>query len=240
MAAAVQLSSMITSVRRRANIENRTRFISDTEITEYLNAGLAYLYDLLVQAGGQPWYRKSVQFNTTGNQSLYTFTAIGAPDMYILQSVDVNLGTNGNAEPIITARPYMEYERNRYKFFPGQWLAGTPVFYRMQDAGINFIPTPTGSYSITLNYYPTFTKLANGTDAFDGVNGWEEYAIWKATADCQGKAEYDPSYAFSKCNELEKKIQSMSEQRDAGAPERMTETDNSWSEYGLGDFGIIR
>lgn len=232
MAAAVSLTSMIQSVRRRANIENQTSFITDQEITEYLNAGLASLYDLLVQAGGQPWFRSSYTFATTGNTATYPLPA----DFYELVSVDVQLGSVGGI-PTISAKPYMEYERNRYKYMPG-WLYGTPVYYRLQGQNISFIPVPNSAFSVTLNYYPTFTKLTSGNDAFDGVNGWEEYAIWKAVADCRGKGDEDPSYALGKAAELERKIQSMSEQRDIGQPERMTETGgDGWPDFSIGRSG---
>lgn len=227
MASSVTLTSLIQSVRRRANIENQTAFIPDTEITEYLNAGLAALYDLLVQAGAQPWYRNSSTITTNGSSTSYPLPA----DFYEMQSVDVQLGQGGI--PTITARPYMEYERNRYKYYPG-WLYGTPVYYRLQGQNINFIPAPNASFNVILNYYPIFTKLVSGGDTFDGVNGWEEYAIWKATADCKAKLEEDPSYALSMMEKLERKIQSMSEQRDTGAAERMTETDaDGWPYFGV-------
>ena len=221
MPAAIPLSSMITSVRRRANIENQTSFIPDAEITEYLNAGLASLYDMLVQAGGQQWDRKSVTFSTVSNTGFYSWATTGATDMYLLQSVDIQLG--GTNAPTISARPFMEFERNRYKYFPG-WTFNTPIFYRQHGAGVDFIPMPNGAFSITLNYYPVFVLLVNGADTFDGVNGWEEYAIWKAVADCRGKGDEDPSYALSKVASLETKIQALAEQRDTGAPERMQET----------------
>jgi hypothetical protein len=227
VASSVTLTSLIASVRRRANIENQTAFIPDAEITEYLNAGLAALYDMLVQAGAQPWYRNSYTITTTGNTTAYDLPA----DFYEMQSVDVQLGNGGI--PTISARPYMEFERNRYKYYPG-WLYGTPVYYRLQGSTINFIPAPGSTYNVTLNYYPVFPKLASGSDSFDGVNGWEEYAIWKATADCKAKLEEDPSYALGAMAKLEQKIQSMSEQRDTGAAERMTETDaDGWPYFGV-------
>lgn len=228
MASAVPLTSLIQSVRRRANIENQSAFITDAEITEYLNAGLASLYDMLVQAGGQPWFRNSYTITTTGNTSSYALP----PDFYVMQSVDCLLGNiSSGGIPTITARPYMEFERNRYKYYPG-WLFGTPIYYRLQGQQITFIPAPSGSFSVILNYYPTFVKLTNGDDSFDGVNGWEEYAVWKAVADCLGKDMSDPSYALGKAGELERKIVSMSELRDAGAPERMTESDaDGWPNF---------
>lgn len=219
---------MIQSVRRRANIENQTAFIPDAEITEYLNAGLASLYDLLVQAGGQPWFRNSYTITTTGNTSSYALP----PDFYVMQSVDVQLGQGGI--PTISAKPYMEFERNRYKYYPG-WLYGTPIYYRLQGQTVAFVPPPSGAFNVVLNYYPAFVPLVNGADLFDGASGWEEHAVWKAVADCKGKGDEDPSYALGKVAELERKIQSMAEQRDAGAPERMTETDSDgWPDFSIG------
>lgn len=225
MARAVTLTSLILSVRRRANIENQTAFFPDAEITEYLNAGLSALYDLLVQAGAQPWYRNSYSIATTGNQTSYDLPA----DFYELQSVDIQLGVGGI--PTITAKPYMEWERNRYKYYPG-WMQGTPVYYRLQANKINFLPTPNSAFNVVLNYYPIFTPLVAGSDTFDGVNGWEEFAIWKATADCKAKLEEDPSFAMASMSTLERKIQSMSEQRDTGYSECMTETDETgWPDF---------
>ncbi|NBW08775.1 MAG: hypothetical protein EBR82_12200 [Caulobacteraceae bacterium] len=213
MASAQSLTNMILAVRRRANIESQVGFISDAEITEYLNYCLSDLYDQLVQAGGQPWYRNSYTFTAVNNTSAYSLPT----DFYRLVSVDIALGGG----LVISARPYMEAERNRFRWYYQGWFAGRPVFYRLLGNQINFIPTPSGSYSITLNYYPTFTKLVSGSDTFDGVNGWEELAVWKAAAYCKAKGDEDPGYCEAQAAKLQERIDALAAQRDAENPERV-------------------
>lgn len=213
MAASQTLTNMILAVRRRANIESQTGFISDAEITEYLNYCLSDLYDQLVQAGGQPWYRATNTFTANNNVSSYALPA----DFFRLVSVDIALGGG----LVISARPYMEAERNRFRWYYQGWFAGRPVFYRMLGSNINFIPTPSGTYQITLNYYPTFTKLVTAADTFDGVNGWEEFAIWKAAAYCKAKGDEDPGYCEAQAAKLQERIDALAAQRDAENPERV-------------------
>jgi hypothetical protein len=213
MASAQSLTNMILAVRRRANIESQVGFISDAEITEYLNYCLSDLYDQLVQAGGQPWYRNSYTFTSVNNTSAYSLPT----DFYRLVSVDIALGGG----LVISARPYMEAERNRFRWYYQGWFAGRPVFYRLLGNQINFIPTPSGSYSITLNYYPTFAKLVSGSDTFDGVNGWEELAVWKAAAYCKAKGDEDPGYCEAQAAKLQERIDALAAQRDAENPERV-------------------
>jgi len=220
MPSAVTLSNLIQSVRRRANIENQTAFIPDAEITEYINYGLSDLSDILVEAAGQPWYRASKTFTTSSNVDTYSWTTIGATDMYLLQSVDIQISAGGET---ISALPFMEAERNRYKYYP-TWTFDTPVFYRMEGSGIKFIPVPNGQHQVVLNYYPVNPFLVSGSDTFDGVNAWEEYAIWRAVSDCKAKLEEDPSYAIGRMAQLRAKIIALAEQRDTGSPERMKET----------------
>jgi len=216
MASTQTLTNMILSVRRRANIESQVGFITDAEITEYLNYCLSDLYDQLVQAGGQPWYRAANTFVTSGNASAYPLPA----DFYRMVSVDIQLGGG----LVISARPYMEAERNRFKWFYQGYFAGRPVFYRMLGNNINFIPTPTGAYSITLNYYPVFAALVGGSTTFDGVNGWEEWAIWKAAAYCKAKGDEDAGYCEAQVSRLQERIDALAAQRDAENPERVHDT----------------
>ena len=143
----------------------------------------------------------------------------------------------GGSNIVLTARPYMEAERNRFRWYPG-WFYNQPVYYRLQGNSIGFIPVPSGAFTVTLNYYPTFTKFAtNGTQdasTFDGVNGWEEYAVWKAAADCIAKEENDPAYALGKVAELRARIEGLAALRDAGNAERVHDVTGDmtpWSGY---------
>lgn len=210
MAAAVTLLSMRTAVRQRASMEF-SQFCTDAEINGYLNEGLTDLYDKFVQAGGQNYFRSTNTFNTSANIQLYALPA----DFYQLVSVDINIAPGGSW-PTFSARKYQEEERNLYSLIPG-WVFGSPVGYMELGSNISFIPVPTGSYSVTLNYVRTMTLLAADPDVFDGLNGMESYAVWYATAMCLAKEESDPSFANMQCAKLETRILNMIQNRHASA-----------------------
>lgn len=237
MSAPVSLGSMIASVQRRANIENQTGFITLPELREYLNEALAELWDLLIAARGQEHMRKTQQITTVAGQSSYPLAA----DFYELLSLDVQLAPGSRLD----ARSYSESERNMFQNYPTWpgWLLGFPVFYRIQgspqhaganviEKAINFIPFPQSSlFPVLVNYYPTFPPFAtDGTQdsfVYNGVNGWEAFAIWSAVATCKGKLKEDASLAAAKVGELRARIKALASDNDAGSAERIKEVSDS-------------
>jgi hypothetical protein len=222
MAASVTLAQMIAMVRRRANIVSQTGFIDDAELTDELNEALADLYDMLVGVGGQPWFRNSVTFSTVANTDAYDLT-VKAPDFYKLQSIDIDFGGG----IFRTARPFMEEERNLFKYPLSGWIYQLPVLYRLQGKNLTFIPSPAGVYSVTVNYYPVFTKLVNVGDTFDGINGFESYAIWTVVGFCKQKGDEDASFAMQRAAQKREQILAMAASRDVNHNERIAEA------YGL-------
>jgi hypothetical protein len=214
VARAVQFSVLKTRVRQRTNTENQTGFIADAELGDLINESVAELYDLLRSTYGQDYFLSTQSFQTVANQSDYPLPS----DFLTARGVDVTFGQN----IIITARPYVWSERNRYKWYPG-WIYSQPVFYRIVGNVLRFIPTPSGSYSITLNYVPTPTLLVNAGDTFDGIAGWEEYAVLDAAIKCLLKSEQlelAGTYEGRK-QQMKLRIRSMAGNRDAENPERI-------------------
>lgn len=217
MARQVTLEQLVTRVRQRANIEN-SQFVTDIELTSYINESLCELYDLLVASYGQEYFRTSTTFSTTGGVVDYALPT----DFYKLISVDVDLG----GPCVYSALAYMESERNLYNSFPG-WSYGSPIAYRLHGmnstfayGSIGFIPQPSGTYSITLNYVPACTDLYRPDDTFDGVSGWEEYVVVDAAIKCLQKEESDVSVLFAQKQALIARIAAMAPSRDAQSPER--------------------
>jgi hypothetical protein len=244
MAAPVTFGSMVTSVLRRANIENQVvvgGFISPAEVREYILEGLVETWEKLVKARAQEHMRKSYTFPAIANQSAYPIPA----DMFELISVDINIspvGVGGPNPQFLNAKPYGEKQRNMFRFYPGLvgWYWGTPVFYRIQGSpqhagpasivkNINFIPTPQAAYPINLNYYPNFVPFATDglqdSYVFDGVSGWEGFAIWNAVAICKAKLKEDGSFAQMQAAKFEERISELASQNDAGASEVVADTE---------------
>lgn len=230
MAARVRLDNMIATVRRRADIVRDTAFIDDNDITSELNSNIKATYDLLVEAGGQEFYRQSAQMVTNASTDTYVLDSF-APDFYRLISVDCFLiGGTGAIAQRISAKAYMEDERNRYTWYPS-WNLNRPVYYRLLGNTIRFVPNPGGAYTVEIHYYPAFNPLVNASDSFDGINGWEDHALWMTVAYCKAKGEEDPSYALSMAAKVEDRIKALARTRDAGAPERVQDAfgyDDPW------------
>lgn len=223
MARTVSLVQLRTRVRQRADIENARDRFTDNELTDSLNESLSELYDLLVASYGQEYYRTSATISVVSQTNDYELP----DDFYRVLSVDINLG----GSQVLSARPYMEYERNRYKYIPA-WTYGYPLYYRLHgsngtypNGSLSFLPAPTGSYTVTLNYVPTLAKLNEDTDTFDGINGWEEYAVLDAAIKCFQKEESDPSLLLAQKEALRQRIMGMAPSRDANGPEKVNDVE---------------
>jgi hypothetical protein len=218
MSRARSLANLLTDVRQRAQMEN-SPFVTDSELTEWINQSIAELYDLLVAARGQEYYlATTASQNTVPGIDTYSLPA----DFYQLLGVDVTL----NASDVVALKPYMFQERNAYKI-AGIWSAGTPIFYRLKAGNISFIPNPTGAYPFVLHYIPVSQRLLLPNDAFDGINGWEEYVVVDAAAKALEKEESDASSLYKRKAERAKQIEGLAPARDAGHPERVTDVHES-------------
>lgn len=242
MARLVTLSTLQSRVQQRTNMQTASNAVLYTtaELTDMLNEGIADYWTILDSIQNQDYYRESVTFSTAGNVALYAIglgKAIPVADFMKVISIDVAYGQN----IILSARPYMESERNRYKWFPG-WVYNQPIFYRRtgkssvsgSSDSISFIPTPSGAYQVTLNYVPTPTYLVNAGDTFDGVCGFEEIVVLSAAIKLlhkQGKFT-DAAALQSERERLRDDARSFLGAGDQGAPERVQDVSVSYDIFG--------
>jgi len=193
MARNVTLLQMRTKVRMLCDIENDTH-ISDPEIDEYLNNGIAELWDMLVENGPQDYYAKRVTWTTTPNQISYPLTTIiPAGDFYKIRNLYVSDGDS-----------------------TGPWRSLDP----QQEASIISTEAPRQACLMRLDYIQASPKLVADADVFDGINGWEEYPIALACADVKTKREEDVAPYLRKRDQMAVRIRNMAT-RDAGTPERV-------------------
>lgn len=233
MARLVTLQTLQSRVKQRANVEvaSNSALYTTTELNDNINEGLAKLYDLIIQQQDQPLYLTSINFATQGQKDTYVIGPTGdiiVSDFYKMKGLDVSFGQ----QIVISARPFMWSERNRFKWYPG-WIYSQPVFYHLigktgsvataANDGIKLIPTPSGQFSCTLWYYPTLAPLVNPTDTFDGVNGYEEYAVLDAAIKLLTKQErFDHAqFLLGQQQVFEAKVMSAFTTHDAENPMRV-------------------
>lgn len=177
MATNVTLGQLMLRVRQRANLEGATAFLPDAELIDNINQSVADWWDMvrLTTFQGQI-ARVQWPIVTVANQSSYAL----APNNASVISVDANISGNSYA---ISAMPYQEEQRNMFKLLPFVgWSFGAvqSVWYQIQGTNINFLPTPTANYNVTVNYVPTSPVLSAPTDTLNSVNGWEEWIVLDA------------------------------------------------------------
>jgi hypothetical protein len=81
-----------------------------------------------------------------------------------------------------------------------------------------------GGYVFNVYYTPAPTRLSAGSDTFDGIMGWEEWVVLDAAIKCMAKEESDVSILAAQKAAIEKQVEQLAGDRDAGWPERITDT----------------
>lgn len=244
MANTLQLSDLITAVRQRADMVN-SQFVTDTELTSYINQSYQELYDLLVQKYGDDYFvAPPVTFTTDGTSQLYPLPNgtlySSAPAFQKLLGVDLQMSP-GSAGSYVTIKPFMFAERNRYSTPNFQSFYGvTNMRYRLQGNNLWLTPVPAAGQTIQLWYIPQLSPLVNGTDTAPNLGGWLEYVIVDAAIKCMQKEESDCSVLMAQKSALILRIESASEGRDAGNPQTVSETRSAdfwWPEGSSGNGG---
>lgn len=183
-------------MRELADMPNST-FISDANLNEYINRGIAKLYGKLVSARGSDYYEKSATFTTVSGQQSYPMSAWtpATTDFWQLLQVEI---TDGSFKRVL--QPFMRKEHAKFSEYS----------------------VPAG-FVITIYYVPFASRLTLDADAFDGINGWEEWVIRDAVIEALNKEESDVSVHKNRQAEIEHEITSLSTDRDAGWPERIVD-----------------
>ncbi|MFA6167019.1 MAG: hypothetical protein WC700_10400 [Gemmatimonadaceae bacterium] len=225
MAASVTLASMLARARRLAQMEGGTTFVTDAEVEQWLNDGLRELYDLLIAARGEDYY------------------AVNSPIYY-------SALTNGWALPATFFRSLevVLYDGSTYFSAPRAELADVAralniteaggassladCSYRLTETEIELHPVPAAKTStvVHLYYLPAMTTVGSG-GSFDGLDGWEEYAVLSAAIRMLKKeGTLDIAQAFEvERARIEQRIGRLASTRDAGRPKRISDTRRDWA-----------
>jgi hypothetical protein len=222
------LTNFIADIRGRTNQEN-SLFVTDSEITEYLNQALAELWGRLTQGSGQPFYRAQSPISVTAGTSIYSLPA----DFWVLQGIDATInGVSGTLTPFMPAQHGSLNSANR-----SAWGTVSPVQYRLGGNNIEMLPS-TMTFTATLYYSPCCPRLVTGSDTFDGFNGYEVAAVYDACATILAKEESDPGFYIGQRDRIYRHIDSLAGDRDMSMPERVQDVRSD--DYSIGDSGWLR
>lgn len=217
-----KLSEMRLGARRLSDMVGST-FISDDELTEIVNRHCQALYDLLLEVRGQLYFGKGYDITCYSDQTVYDLPH----DFYQLVGSPI-ISSGGKFYQLKT---WEENERARLLNLNNSYPSDAR--YRLVAGKIEIIPSPQTSWTLKLRYVPTFTKLVDDSDTFDGINGWEEWVELNSAIDMLAKEESDTSIRQAQLMKVEARIRRLAPVRDAANPPRIVDTRRDW--YGIFD-----
>lgn len=243
------LSQIRLKAMQRADRVN-SNFVTKAEWDSYINQSMFELYDLLVTVYEDYFLATPIQFVVNGNQFLYplpngsntfqnalTLETFTPQAFYKLLGVDLALNNATNA--YVTLDKFNFIDRNRF-LYPNTASTIYGVFnmqYRVMGSNIEFIPTPTSGQTIRLWYIPRLVELLQDTDITAmGISGWIEYVIVRAAYYALTKEESDTNPLVMQLQALTKRIEDSAANRDAGRPDKISDSRSNSGNWGNG-FG---
>lgn len=211
----ITLAELKEQARQRSDMEN-SEFVSDAELTAYINASLAELHDLLISSYCDDYMMEEYIFVSTGTLS-YALPA----DFYKLRGVDVRRGPTGQWA---TVKRFNFNRRNEQQNAYAWNLLGLPyIEYRLVGSNIRFNRVPDTALEFRIFYHPKLSKLVNDVDSYDDVNGFAEYVVVDAAIKMLQKEESDVSVLIGQKEALRQRITAMAANRDANEPASVTD-----------------
>lgn len=220
-----------------------SQFVTTSEWNAFLRLAMYELYDLLITSYEDYFDSVEATINTNGTTANYplpngynnylggSYTGIsGTPSQafYKLAGVDLNVNTSNVTPSRVTLNKYEFIKRNEY-VYPNSTSTIYGVYnmrYRLMGNNLNIIPTPAGNQTLTLIYSPRLSALLQDTDITTiGYSGWLRYPIVRAAKYALDKEEgSDTSKLDQELLFLKTRIEQVSQNRDAGIPDKISET----------------
>lgn len=195
---AVTLSTLRDRVRQRADMENATDFITDSELNTYINSSYKELYGMLLHHD---------MMRTETNQ---TITADGSSSYSLPSDYYATVGVFRQEDEYYHRIPRA---RAQDRPFAGVAPTGDAIEYRTANNAIELLPHP-GSGTYIHAYIPLLTELSADSDTMDGVNGWEEFVVIDAAIKCLMKEESDARHLQIERENLRERIRMEAEARE--------------------------
>jgi hypothetical protein len=191
-----------------------TSFVTDAELTAWINEGAQRLHEKLVDAMGEEYVSSSTAFTTVAGQSDYAL-----PTTFLkLYGVDLNVGGVNKA-----LRPYMRAERGAYR--DDQLGMNRAPRYSLVGSNLRLYPVPSGGLTGAILYAPVFTLLSSGSDTCNFPNGWERYVVLYAAIQATIKEESSPSALMAVLEKEEADLDKFKMERDLAAPKQVVDLD---------------
>jgi hypothetical protein len=228
-------------------------FVTTSEWNAFARISMYELYDLLMDSYEDYFSQEFVAIQTKETLANYPIpdgvtnylggnfngtSGIPAKALYKLAGMDLNVNTSTVTPSRVSLLKYEFIKRNTY-VYPNSTSTIYGVYnmrYRLMGNNFNIIPTPAGNQTLIAWYSPKLSSLLADTDVTTiGYSGWLRYPIVRMAKYALDKQEQDSSKLTEEIGFLKQRIEQASQNRDAGIPDKISETRQD-SMYGSG-FG---
>jgi hypothetical protein len=218
------LQTLITILRQRTNMENN-QFVTDAELTGYLNNSLCLLDGILISKYND--YKLSATLTSVVAGKDY----LALPSDFLkFRGLDVYYNA-GSPDGYLTLNQFSFRQRNKRPFpITGPLIYGPyQMEYRLQGNQIKLIPGQAANqWQYRLWYTPDYIPLVALTDTLESYmdsQAWYEYAIVESAIKVLAKQDLDPHIFMAQAAELKEHIQKLSApSRNAGDPASIVDT----------------
>lgn len=241
---ATTLGDIITDIRNRADL-NATQFITNEELTSYINYSLGELQGLLINSYGGDYFG-NVFTGSVPAGDIFMSTEF-PEDCYKILGVDLVVGGfPPNGQPTnnrITLQPFNFNERNRANSLNLQGYAtqyATNYRYNIKSNTLMLQPPAAGQVDLLFWYVPSapqFLVYPSGSEPQDyppnyldqnfgkiiNLSNWLEYVIVDVCLKCKEKEETDASLFVRQKALLTERINNEAQNRDQGSPARVSD-----------------
>ena len=216
-----------------------SQFVTTAEWGSYINSSAVQLYSIIIEKFGDDYSSAPpIRWLTDGLTERYQLP----PDLFKLLGVDL-LVTPNQPSYRLTVYPFNRGQRNKYSPWniPISYGMLSNLHYKLDGKYLWFTPFPAAGQYVQIQYIPTFTQLVQDTDVLNtGVlAGFDEYVVLDAAIKAMVKEESDASALAAQKQEIVDQIEIAAENRDAGMPAVVT--DSNWSDMwwpgGAGGYG---
>ena len=217
------LAQLKQRVLERCDMEN-TDFISDSELTTYINESYAELYDMMI-ATFEDYFTIETNITVSGGTGRLTLPS----DFYKLRGLDKALGGGNHA----TVYKFTFNDRNVTESNPFRLTSafGLRTEYRIVKGELLLVPASPANGVYRLWYMPQITFLSASTDTVDVPNGFDEYVVIDAAIKCLTKEESSTEVLERAKVLMTQRIESMASNRDADQPESVTDVNSDLTQW---------
>lgn len=189
-------------IRQRADMQ-KSRFVSDSELLNYINESLATFWDILTNKF-EGFGLESVEFNVTSGYDTYQVP----PALLRIEKVEVEYDGRWRT---IKSVPFA-----RINEVGSNWHGeGLPFVYARKGLyQIVFKPSPTAAYTARINYVARAPILETDSQNIDGINGWEQYIVVDCAIKCLDKEERDTTVLQNEKAEIIRRLNESVGNRD--------------------------